>query len=86
MVQKFYKITNEKYLNELNHQKEVDVERSNFITKIFNEYGIEGKLYKLSGDGGVDCPFRKFEKSDIRLYIEDTEYNRNKFNKHFKKI
>ena len=85
MVEKFYKVTNETYINEFKHQKEVDKERAKFINSVYNDYGIDGNLYRLSGNGGVDCPFKECEKFDIHLYIEDTKNNRIRFSKHLKK-
>lgn len=84
-MEKFYIVTNEKYLDELDERDRMHRERNVFIKKFFSEKGIDGGEYILHGSGSVGKPFCERDKSDIGLCIEDTKNNNELFGTHFKK-
>lgn len=42
---------------------------------------IEANEYAVTGDGGCNCPFDEFDKSEIRFYIVPTKKDKTKFQK-----
>ncbi len=81
MVEKFYIVTNEKFLKEIEDFKENERKRNEFIKEFFRENGIVGSGYYISGNGFVNVPFEERNKGNIRLYIDDCEENNRKFEK-----
>lgn len=80
-MEKFYIVTNKKFLKEIEDFKENERKRNEFIKNFFQRNGISGTGYYISGDGLVNCPFEEWNKSDIRLYVEDCKENLEKFGK-----
>lgn len=80
-MEKFYIVTNEKFLKEINNYRKHEEERRLLIKDFFENKGIVGKEYHISGDGPVNRPFEEYEKHDIRLYITDCDENNQKFDK-----
>lgn len=81
MVEKFYIVTNEKFLKEIEDFKENERKRNEFIKEFFQENGIVGSGYYISGDGFANVPFKEKNKENIFLYIDDCEENNQKFGK-----
>lgn len=69
-----YYIDYEKHLAKAEEQRE-------FVIKFFNEKSIEANKYIVGGDGFVNKPFSKYEKSNVTLSIDPTENDLNKFGK-----
>lgn len=84
-MEKFYIVKNDVYKKALDRDREMSKERNAFIKGFFERNGIEGTSYILHGNGRVNVPFQDMDKCDIRLAIEDTERNREKFGSQFKK-
>lgn len=80
-MEKFYIVTNEKFLKEINDYRKHNEERRIVINIFFDDKGIAGKEYYIGGDGIVNCPFKEYEKNNIRLYIADCDENNQKFGK-----
>lgn len=80
-MEKFYIVTNENFLKEMNDYRKHDEERKIIAKNFFEDKGIAGKEYYISGDGSVNRPFKEYEKHDIRLYITDCNENNQKFGK-----
>lgn len=80
-MEKFYIVSNERFLKEISDFKIHSEERQKLIDEFFDEKGIGGELYHISGNGIINEPFTDFQKGDIRLYIEDCEENSQKFGK-----
>lgn len=80
-MEKFYIISNKKFLKEIDDYKKQQEERRLLIKDFFKNKGIGGEEYHISGDGPVNCPFKEYEKHDIRLYITDCDENNQKFGK-----
>lgn len=78
-MEKFYIVTNEKFLKEIDEWKINDEIRNSFIKDFFYRNDICGMKYCLCGTGGVNSPFTEKEKKNIHLYIEDCKENNNKF-------
>lgn len=80
-MEKFYIVTNEKFLKEINDYRKHGEERRIVTNNFFEDKGIAGKEYYIGGDGSVNHPFREYEKHNIRLYIADCDENNQKFGK-----
>ena len=80
-MEKFYIVTNEKFLKEIDDYRKHEEERRILVTNLFENKGIAGKEYHISGDGFVNCPFKEHEKHNIRLYIAHCDENNQKFGK-----
>ena len=80
-MEKYYVVENKKFLESIERDKRIRSERDNFIKRFFQKQGIDGIKYYFRGTGRVNVPFEERHKSSIRLYIEDTETNRKKFEK-----
>lgn len=80
-MEKFYIVTNENFLKEMNDYRKHNEERKIIAKHFFEDKGIAGKEYYISGDGSVNRPFKEYEKHDIRLYITDCNENNQKFGK-----
>lgn len=80
-MEKFYIVTNEKFLNEIKDYNIRVEERQKLINEFFDKKGIEKESYHICGEGIVNKPFEDYEKHNIRLYIEDCEENNEKFGK-----
>lgn len=80
-MEKFYIVTNEKFLKEINDYRKHEEERRIVANNFFKEKGITRKEYYINGDGSVNRPFKDFEKYSIRLYIADCDENNQKFGK-----
>lgn len=80
-MEKFYIVTNEKFLKEINDYRKHGEERRIIANNFFEDKGIAGKEYHISGNGFVNRPFKEYEKHDIRLYITDCDENNQKFGK-----
>lgn len=83
-MEKFYIVTNEKFLQEMKRDKENENQRRDFIKEFFKENGIAGNGYHFSGSGFCNVPFKENEKEYISLHVEDNTENREKFGKEFK--
>jgi hypothetical protein len=68
-----------KYFKDYNVYKEKEETQRKFINIFFNEKGIDGKHYVISGDGFVNTPFNDNSKDKIKLSVDPTENNMNKF-------
>lgn len=80
-MEKFFIVTNDKFLKEISDFNLHAEERRLLINDFFNEKGIANEAYYISGDGLVNKPFFEYEKSNIHLYIEDCKENNEKFGK-----
>ena len=80
-MEKFYIVTNEKFLKEINDYRKHGEERRIIANNSFEDKGIAGKEYCICGDGFVNRPFEEYEKHNIRLYIADCDENNQKFGK-----
>ena len=80
-MEKFYIVTNEKFLKEITDYRKHGEERRIVANNFFEDKGITGKEYYISGDGSVNRPFEEYEKHNIRLYITDCNENNQKFSK-----
>lgn len=80
-MEKFYIVTNEKFLKEITDYRKHGEERRIVANNFFEDKGITGKEYYISGDGSVNRPFEEYEKHNIRLYITDCNENNQKFGK-----
>lgn len=80
-MEKFYIVTNEKFLNEIKEYKCNVKKQKCFIKDFFRRNEISGNVYYISGDGPVNCPFEEYNKDNIWLYIDDCEENNRKFGK-----
>lgn len=70
-----------KILDSVNKYRFNKKNQKEFIRRICQEYDIDGDKYILSGNGFVNSPFTECYKTDIRIRIEATENNLEKFNK-----
>ena len=80
-MEKFYIVTNEKFLKEISDFKIHEEERRLLVNEFFEKYGIAGQSYHFGGNGFVNQPFKEYKKNCIRLYIEDCKENNEKFGK-----
>ena len=80
-MEKFYIVTNEKFLKEIDSYRKHEEERRTLVNIFFENKGIVGEEYYISGDGFVNRPFKEHEKNNIRLYISDCNENDQKFGK-----
>ena len=80
-MEKFYIVTNEKFLKEIDDYRKHEEERRILVNNFFENKGIVGEEYYISGDGFVNRPFKEHEKNNIRLYISDCNENDQKFGK-----
>ena len=80
-MEKFYIVTNESFLKEIQDFNVHAEERRLLINEFFEKYGIAGEAYHISGDGSVNQPFKEDQKCHIHLYIEDCEENSKNFGK-----
>lgn len=80
-MEKFYIVTNEKFLKEIDNYREHEEKRRIVANNFFENKGIVGKEYYINGDGFVNRPFKEYEKNNIRLYISDCNENDQKFGK-----
>lgn len=81
MIAKFYIVTNEKFLKEIEDFEENERKRDEFVKEFFQKNDISGTKYYIRGDGFCNVPFKERDKEDIQLYIEDCEENNQKFRK-----
>ena len=80
-MEKFYIISNNKFLKEIDDYKKHEKERRLLIKDFFQNKGIAGQEYYINGSGRTNCPFEEYEKNYIRLYITDCDENNQKFDK-----
>lgn len=80
-MEKFYIVTNEKFLKEIEDFKENERKRNEFIKDFFQRNGISGTCYYIGGNGSVNCSFKEWSKDEINLYVEDCKENTEKFGK-----
>ncbi len=80
-MEKFYIVTNEKFLKEIDDYRKHEEERRIVANNFFENKGIVGEEYYISGNGFVNRPFKEHEKNNIRLYISDCNENDQKFGK-----
>lgn len=83
MVEKFYKIKNDKLDKEVVFYKNESKKRNELIISFFKTHGIEGSEYYISGNGFCNTPFEEEDKMKIILCI--SEENADKFAQHLKK-
>lgn len=71
-MERAFKLNKESdYVKRLHQCKEYDKQQRDFIVRFFEEHGIESTYFKMGGNGGVNCPFKEYEKKSISLYISD---------------
>ena len=80
-MEKFYIVTNEKFLKEIDDYRKHEEERRILVNNFFENKGIAGKEYHISGNGFVNRPFKEYDKHNIRLYITDCDENNQRFGK-----
>lgn len=80
-MEKFYIVTNETFLKEIDDFKKNEEKRNEVIKDFFQKNGIAGTGYYIRGDGLVNCPFREGNKESIELYVDDCEENALAFGK-----
>lgn len=80
-MEKFYIVTNERFLKEIEDYKENERKRKGFIEDFFRRNEISGTRYCIRGDGFVNCPFEERNKEDICLYVDDCEKNNERYGK-----
>ena len=68
-MEKFYIVSNERFLKEIRDFKKHSEERRKLINEFFDKKGIAGECYHICGDGIVNEPFKDFQKDNIRLHI-----------------
>ena len=73
-MEKFYIVTNEDFLKEIQDFNAHAEERRLLINEFFEKYGIVGNAYHISGDGFVNEPFEDI-KTTIFLHIRHTTGN-----------
>ena len=78
-MEKFYIVSNERFLKEIRDFKKHSEERRELINEFFDKKGIAGECYQICGDGAINEPFKDVQKGEIRLYIESCEENNQKF-------
>lgn len=78
-MEKFYIVSNERFLKEIRDSKKHSEERRKLINEFFDKKGIAGECYHISGNGIINEPFKDFQKGEIRLFIESCEENNQKF-------
>lgn len=84
-MEKFYIVTNEKFLKEIDDYRKHEEERRALVNDFFENKGIVGEEYHIGGDGFVNRPFEEYEKHNIRLYILNCDENNQKFGKELSK-
>lgn len=84
-MEKFYIVTNQKFLEEIEEYKKNRLRQNEFIKRFFAEKGIKGIGYCISGDGRINAPFEERDKRDITLYIESCPENNALFASQLKK-
>lgn len=80
-MERFYIVTNEKFLKEIRDFRVRVKERKLLINDFFDKKGIANESYHICGDGFINEPFKEYKKKDIRLYVEDCKENNEKFGK-----
>lgn len=63
-MEKFYIVTNEKFLKEIDDYRKHEEERRTLANNFFENKGIAGKEYHIGGDGFVNRPFKEYDKHD----------------------
>ena len=84
-MEKCFIVTNNDFLEKIKRYKEIRKSRTEFINKFFDENGIESEMYCFDGSGISNEPCSEFRKDSIRLFIEDTQVNREKYGLQLKK-
>ena len=84
-MEKFYIVTNQKFLEEIEEYKKNRLRQNEFIKRFFAEKGIKGIGYHICGNGRFNIPFEESDKRDITLYIESCPENNLLFGKQLKK-
>lgn len=85
-MEKAFIISSEsEYFKDFIKYKDMIKKQKEFIKKFFTERGIETTRYYLRGNGFVNCAFEEHNKSNIRLKIDATEKDLEKFGKHLGK-
>ena len=81
MTEKFYIVTDEKLLKELEDYTRERKKINEFIKDFFQENGISGEIYYINGSGFINVPFNESTKENINLFVEDNEENNKRFGK-----
>lgn len=84
IMERFYIVKNEKYLESIKRDQELSQKRNAFVKKFFEENGIDGSTYILHGNGRMNIPFQECDKKGICLEIEDTDNNNEQYGSQFK--
>ena len=74
-MEKFYTVTNQKFLEEIEAYKKNRLSQDEFIKRFFAEKGIKETGYCIRGNGRVNTPFEERNKSEITLYVESSPEN-----------
>ena len=85
-MEKFYIVTNEKFLEEIEEYKKSRKARNDLIKEFFEKHQIHGEGYLIHGNGWVNTPFDEMNKTDISLYIDGCEENGVEFKTQLKKL
>lgn len=83
-MDKFFRITNDGFKEEVKWYIETSQAQNNFIKKFFEENNIDGTQYYIRGTGMCNCEFQERNKENITLSIMPTENNTERFGKDFK--
>lgn len=84
-MEKFFIVTNEQFLKEIDDFRENERIRKDFIKEFFEKHGIFGTVYYINGNGSINAPFEEYQKKNINLYIGKSDENTEKFGKQLKK-
>lgn len=84
-MEKFYIVRNQKALQDIKEEDEALEQQKQFIREFFAENGINGGEYLMGGLGGYNKPIPEMFESNIWLCVKDTQENREKHEKEFKK-
>ena len=85
ILEKYYIVTNKKFLDSIKEDKVNNRSRNEFIKKFYTDNNIDGEEYYFGGNGACNRPFIESEKDNINLHINDTENNRKRYGKQFAK-
>lgn len=73
------------YAKEYARYERDEERRLELCEKFAKEKGITGSKFAIAGDGSVNMPFNENQKKSIYFFIEDNEYNNERFKDSLKK-
>lgn len=74
-MEKFYIVTNQKFLNEIEEYKKNRLVQNNFVKRFFEGKGVKETGYYIHGNGRINIPFEERDKREIVLYVESCPEN-----------